>query len=1785
MSFKRRNKGKALRNLLTTKLHTLFFRSILLLLLTTNCLLATAQSFPVQVIPQATPPSPIYFSDYADASTLSSPLRVQIILNDFEVANREIRLRTYFSGGGINFQSNDLVVGAEQLFLEGGTPLVLTNLQLAPYFRFENITGISPNVYGKAIPEGAYTFCFEVFDVLTGNRLSRRSCATSVVFQNDPPFLVSPRNKTNVQETNPQNIVFQWTPRHINVSNVEYELSIVEIWDTQVDPQQAFLSSPPVFSTTTTATTYVYGPADPLFLTGKNYAWRIQAKAKQGIEEVGLFKNQGYSEIYSFSYATNCDLPIAINHEVKGSTNTNIFWDDFSTDIPEYTIRYRQKNIEGAEWFINKTTTNQTTLWDLKPGTVYEYQIQKQCSVTGSEWSIVKEFTTFIADDEASVYDCGISPDFNISNKQPLPSINPGEKFTAGDFPINVLEASGSNGRFTGKGYVTIPYLNSIRVGVEFTNVLINTDKKLAEGTVTTMYDPSLKNILDIDDAIDTVEDAVDATGEFFEGDNDLDEIQVNWAIDKEDITIEDGKVVIINPNTGATKTEPLGDDIVITDSEGKTYYIDADGQVTEGGEMDSGGAVASGNVNGVSNDGQIESLTAQGIQVTFNQEGTYGMDIMPTGSIGKLKQEYTIINDANGKDYVLTNHAVKNGASTQIEAEIDIKNSTYAASDVIFKNKQGEIIPSSIDGSKATLTLTGRFSFENETIYAVVPDKENTKKQLTAGAFTLWHLSERTVKVALVSVNGASLGSIETNVSNIFEKAIASIQFGDNLSLSVNKSELGENQKLDFGERAWAAAYNEEQKMLVNKVKQLAGYKSDTYYILVFNDIEPSRSIGGFMPLQRQMGFVFGGNPEEEDKGGDKSKTLAHEIGHGIFALQHPFTEYNINEDITEWLMDYGSGDQIPHTHWAQIHDPSLKFYIFQDEEDGEIAGRIWFTPEWTPFSIENSSIIRSKDESDKVKGTVPGFKLNNGIAYDARYHSNGTFDGYYTAGNDNPYNLKLIPNIQDSSSVYLFESVPNECANTYMTNYGYVNSNKNSLNFSSTNSNLLPVNITTNCETNLCEEGKKYFDSYKNLPTVEGTEEDYLKEVAKLICVEKSTEIVDAYKALYEEWRDTPKTINGNRPLPFSWKNYYQALALLTEWRENGIANILENNKISTDKKRDKLFEIALKVNTDVLALISFEEKMDMLVTMLDGNIYNLFTINHDALVAKVVASINDDEAANFLDNLVSSKYKNSDNQPLIYVLKENLSDFLNPQNPYTAFFTEINRLSKARNKRTDGKQDVKVYLNWDVEQKDYVLVSFVNNKNNYKLVYDDSNHSVGIETCTEYEYTYTNGLEPGSARRVCKEEGFYLEKGSSPFDLVGLTIINDVSPFGVGCKESQNITGNSYCGTVQIVPAIFLEYLQKNEQNQRLENFGWNIFNVAITVSTLGEGAVAISAIRGAAAGQKLFVAGKNAFKLIDFTYTVADLSFKTANVEMPAAWTWVGYAFAAKGGYDLVKNGGAKGVGYLRKLLKEKKTAEVQEIIDGLGIKNKSGKKLSVDEVDDFVRKAEAEINNGNNPEIEAEYNKGIESDGGSGGILIKDIFKRSDFDDLEAVTPQKTSQTNLGKKLFTDKALKIAPENDILKNKVQLIKTNGDQGGALTEEISDILYQQDGFIKQEVKLGSNQGIDGLYIKGDIENPTAIHIDEAKYSINFDNNGVKLNSGNKATDLPVQMSDDWIENVASRMIKKGIDTNNEDLTKLGQTILDNPDKIMKSVTSVNVKTGEINVIKIDNYSWEK
>ncbi|RIV42065.1 fibronectin type III domain-containing protein [Flagellimonas pelagia] len=480
-----------------------------------------SQTYPVQVLAQYNPPTPIYLADFANTGTLNGPLRVQMVLNDLQIANRQVRLQVSFEGNGISFKSRENVIGAAPLFLEGGLPLVLDHTGLAPYFEFGNIVGIPPNVYGSAIPDGAYQVCFEVYDVLTGKRLSNTACATMGVFQNSPPLLVLPENGSDMVERNPQNIIFQWTPRHTNVSQVEYELSLVEIWDNALDPQAVFLASTPMFTVTTGATSYLYGPSDPMLLPNKRYAWRVQAKAKQGAEDIGMFLDQGYSQVFSFGYSEGCYLPNGIRHEVKGANQANVLWDDPSMDVPEFTVRYRTKG-EGNEWFLNRTTANWTTLWDLKTGTTYEYQVQKACTIAESGWSPIRQFTTNLQTEEEDLYQCGVSPSVEITNQDPLPDLSVGESFMAGDFQVIVSGVNGGNGYFTGTGQVRLPYLGNIKVAVSFTNILVNTDRQLAHGTVVTEFDPTMGNILDTGGVVQTVGELGEAVGELIVSIRDL---------------------------------------------------------------------------------------------------------------------------------------------------------------------------------------------------------------------------------------------------------------------------------------------------------------------------------------------------------------------------------------------------------------------------------------------------------------------------------------------------------------------------------------------------------------------------------------------------------------------------------------------------------------------------------------------------------------------------------------------------------------------------------------------------------------------------------------------------------------------------------------------------------------------------------------------------------------------------------------------------------------------------------------------------------------------------------------------------------------------------------------------------------------------------------------------------------------------------------------------------------------------------------------------------------------
>ena len=565
---------------------------------------SNAQTYPVSVTTQILQPSPIYLSNYADATTINSPIKLQLVLNDLTISNRQVRLKLYFQGNSISFSSNNFVVGARPLYLEGGFPLQLTNVDLAPYFEYQNILGINPNQYAQPLPEGVYNFSVEVYDFATNKKLSKKTAVTTIIFQNEPPFLNLPLNGASIMQQNIQNIVFSWTPRSINVSNVEYEFSLVEIWDNYTPVQNAFAYSPPLYTTTTRNTTLQYGITQPQLIPGKKYAWRIKAKAILGAEEIGVFKNNGYSEVFSFTYEVFCTAPLSIATSGVSQDQAKITWSG-SIDNYDYQVNYREKN--STEWYKLVTPRETINISNLKPNTAYEYTVGASCDVGKYTHSTIHEFTT-LARDEIAFAGCGIQPDpKDLKNKNPLPSLFPNDVVTAGDFPIVVLHASGSNGSFTGDGYVTLPFLEKFRklidaadaaggsnigkfsrIRITFNNIGVNTDFKLISGEIVASYDPNWGSMIDGDKLVGGNDNQQENSTEqinqipFTENfDLVIVESTINYDVNTKTLTFKDdqGKsysVIIDKESSGK-----------FDDNSGQKYEINKDGVVEKAGTVE----------------------------------------------------------------------------------------------------------------------------------------------------------------------------------------------------------------------------------------------------------------------------------------------------------------------------------------------------------------------------------------------------------------------------------------------------------------------------------------------------------------------------------------------------------------------------------------------------------------------------------------------------------------------------------------------------------------------------------------------------------------------------------------------------------------------------------------------------------------------------------------------------------------------------------------------------------------------------------------------------------------------------------------------------------------------------------------------------------------------------------------------------------------------------------------------------------------------------------------------
>jgi hypothetical protein len=551
-----------------------------------------AQSYPVQANIALAPPYSPFLADYtaAGAQVFTSTL----YLRDSRISNYQVKLRLTIEGVGITIRTKANYIPLRPITLFGGESLTMFGEDLEEYFDPNNLdfAGISKSQYekGAKLPEGVYRFTLEVLDYNRNTLVSNKGTAVAWIILNDPPLLNLPRTDTKVKIIDPTNVVFTWSPRHTGSPNAaftsEYIFKLVEIWPATRNPYDAFLSQQPLYEITTSFTQVVYGPAEPALIPGRKYAWQVQAKDTEGRD---LFKNQGKSEVYVFQFGDAMGIPQNFRKDAgSNSSVVNLRWEPASDGaIPEqYRVRYRKKGDTRGVWYESVTPQLWSPIPELKADTEYEMQVRAEAAFQYSDYSALATFRTETS--TTSPYTCRakavILP---TTNANPLLALAPGEIISCRNYKLLITEVTGSNGNYTGKGWLKMKWFNGAGIRANFSGQ-INTDRVLIVGSIETVYNQGSPAAQAIDDANNIGKD----TNPFFEKKDSAVTVTPDYTVAGtiDNIYVnDDGKIVVVDKEGNESiydqkKDEKTGKakEIVIADATGNSYTVGADGTVTK---------------------------------------------------------------------------------------------------------------------------------------------------------------------------------------------------------------------------------------------------------------------------------------------------------------------------------------------------------------------------------------------------------------------------------------------------------------------------------------------------------------------------------------------------------------------------------------------------------------------------------------------------------------------------------------------------------------------------------------------------------------------------------------------------------------------------------------------------------------------------------------------------------------------------------------------------------------------------------------------------------------------------------------------------------------------------------------------------------------------------------------------------------------------------------------------------------------------------------------------------
>lgn len=878
------------------------------------CSAVSAQVFPVHVSTRITPPYSPYLSDYTTPG--SQNFAITIHTNDVTLADYPCKLRITIEGPGITLRTKP-TFASSPILLQGGVPQTLYGEDVHEYLHPDNLhmSALTGYDFGRTskLPEGIYRFTVEVLDYNRGTAVSNKGMTTAWIILNDPPILISPANFSRLTLQEQVNILFTWTPRHTGSPNAafstEYTFRLVELWSDHINPNDAFLTQQPLFEANTSQNQFHFDQTGPQLLPGRKYAWQVQAHEPGGKD---LFRNNGRSEVHVFQYGEPLAIPANLRMRWAKPTTLAVQWDAVRRDDGEvrYRLQYRPRlRRENHEWYETWTRFTDKTIYNLQSNTDYEMRIRTENALQESEYSDTQIFKTLRDDPGAFVCKDNVSPPPLPPNSQPVFPLSVNDTIHAGGYSVLVRDVMKVGSKYFGSGLAIVPWFNGAKVRVTFEDISVNAAFWLTSGTIKSVWNPDGDFI--VEEEIPIAPGAAPQAGELDITIVETDSLVTVTGSFIASVTKNESGDIVVTTTDGKEQTIPAGNSVALTDGGGNGYVIDEQGNIAKTTATEATATATRGKRD---YDGNIALHFS-------NAEASFGFDEKKFEGLARYYQQ---LGDGSYAAWKALSSARPDKITGSLSGgDIGIRALTFEAG-----NAPIAAVPTS--GSEAILSLQGKTAGMEEELLALYKPSDTIPARIV-GKVNLATYDPIRYNLEIVPVNGATMpagvtaNAITGDLNKVYSQAVVewNVVVRENLIVPLEDA-------FDDGDAGLLSSYTDDMKKVL---RAFGSFRDNTYYLFIIQEPRNQATLG-YMPRSRQAGFVFAA-PHNGDAT-EFLKTIAHELGHGAFNLQHTFREHNLPAGVTDNLMDYSNGTALYKYQWDYIHEPQTTIGLFEAGEEG---------------------------------------------------------------------------------------------------------------------------------------------------------------------------------------------------------------------------------------------------------------------------------------------------------------------------------------------------------------------------------------------------------------------------------------------------------------------------------------------------------------------------------------------------------------------------------------------------------------------------------------------------------------------------------------------------------------------------------------------------------------------------------------------------------------------------------------------------------------------------------